>query len=882
MAPVRELPLLEKVDEERTRGVGILSVTRAEKKVALPLAGVRVAARVADRIASVTVTETFKNPYPEHLEAVYIFPLAGGSAVSDFELKVAGRTIKGKVEERGEARRQYRQALDQGKRAALLEQERDDVFTVQVGNLPPGEEVAVTITYSERLPFFEDGTTELRLPLVVAPRYIPGAPLDRPAVGEGVELDTDQVPDASRITPPRLAPGFDPKVALAIEVELTQDGAAATLEDLRCSQHATTLGVAAGGLKVALARQDELLNRDFVLRWRLAGAALTTSCLVCRDATGRSYGMVSILPPRREGFLGTARDVVFVVDRSGSMGGVKMASAARACSILLATLGPRDRFAIQAFDSVTEWFADRKFVAADEAGIVRGDKYLREIDARGGTEMDAAMADALALVRARTDGAGRIPVVVFITDGEVGNESQILKRIQTELGDARVFTVGIDTAVNDGFLKRLAALGGGTSTFVVPGAALEDALGAVGREIGAPLVVDVKIEGVDALAPARVPDLFAGRATTAFFAGRADGTVRVRGRFTDGAVFDEKLTPREVALPAIAHLWARARVADLEDRFRLQPAKQDEIKKEIVELAVRHTLLTRFTAFVVVDESEVVNKDGGRRTVTQPVETPDRWEMGTACGSVAATGRAFANLAMPCAPPPPPCPAPASASPDDTGEMAFEDNDASGTAAGEPLRCEEAALADLDDEPKAPGAPGGGLRGALGRALEAFGKKKKKGAPPPAPAPSKPAPKQEEAKRDRGPARAPAVPAAEREAIAKALAALVQAVADARTALAAGRVPPADALEKARANLLKALAASDLGQRLPALQRFLRAAAVELVAALRTPGIAAAALTPLFERHAKALDDARREAEPQLSGKGGGPGAGGNFWEGSV
>src|SRR6185369_795553 len=163
---------LDLLDDERLRALGTLTVERAAKKVSLPLQKVDIQARVVDRVAQVTLTEVFKNPYTDHLEAVYIFPLPGGSAVSDFEMRVGERVIKGVVKERGQARVEYQQALQDGKRAALLEQERDDVFTMQVGNIPPQEEITVVLTYSERLPFFESGTTELRLPLVVAPRYI--------------------------------------------------------------------------------------------------------------------------------------------------------------------------------------------------------------------------------------------------------------------------------------------------------------------------------------------------------------------------------------------------------------------------------------------------------------------------------------------------------------------------------------------------------------------------------------------------------------------------------------------------------------------------------------------------------------------------------------
>ncbi|TMA20021.1 MAG: hypothetical protein E6J88_17700 [Deltaproteobacteria bacterium] len=212
------------------RRLGSLSTTG---KAPLPLEGVSLKARVIDRVAEVVVEQKFQNPFTEAIEAVYVFPLAGGCAVSRFEMQIGARILQAKIEERGEARRQYAEALDQGKRAALLEQERDDVFTIQVGNVTPGDAVTVRLTYSERLPFFEDGRTELRLPLVVAPRYVGGEELPREQAGHGVVPDSTTVPDASRITPPRLVPGFDPRVALNIEAELF-----GALKDLECSQHA--------------------------------------------------------------------------------------------------------------------------------------------------------------------------------------------------------------------------------------------------------------------------------------------------------------------------------------------------------------------------------------------------------------------------------------------------------------------------------------------------------------------------------------------------------------------------------------------------------------------------------------------------------------------
>jgi Ca-activated chloride channel homolog len=879
-AESNNIPLIDLPDGQRQE-LGALTVTRATGRVALPLARLEIAARVADRIAGITMTQVFRNPYQEHLEAIYTFPLSGGSAVSDFELKVGERTIRGKVEERGEARRQYQQALDEGKRAALLEQERDDVFTVQVGNLPPGEEITVKIVYSERLPFFEDGTTELRLPLIVAPRYIPGSSLGIDGVGDGIAEDTDIVPDASRISPPRLAPGFDPKVGLGIEVEILREGVAklsGEIQNLCCSQHATRATAGTSSVKISLARHDELLNRDFVLRWQLAQENLRPSLLIYRDENKTAYGMLSIIPPRRDLFLGVARDVVFVLDRSGSMQGVKMASAARACSILLATLGPRDRFAIQAFDDRTEWFMPNGtagnrdfFLAADEAGIERGEKFLRGIESRGGTELDRALGDAITVIGSRKEKTGRVPVIVLLTDGQVGDESRVLKRIQQEIGDTRVFTVGIDTAVNDGFLRRLAVLGGGTSTFVEPGNQLEEALCAVGREIGSPLVVDVRVKDKDAgvdlssVAPNRIPDLFAGRATTAFFQLKKTGSVRVSGKFADAKEFEETVEGWEADLPAIAHLWARARVTDLEDRFRLESAAQADIRKQIVELAVKHNLLTRFTAFVVVDESEVVNKDGTRKKIVQPVEMPAQWEMDMHTLSA------------------PQMPMPASqsltqsgaiiGSPIDYNEMKAECQMPESRAKKSAMPTSKAIVHPPSPQmiPVESVQEGQGL---LSRAIDKIGDMLNK---------QRTVRGKEQFIKDSEVSKADndASSKVEREAVEKALQIFAKAIADARAEVEAGRVPSSDQIEKARTELVKVLAGLNLGIELPGLQRFLRTEAVELVVALNTKCITAVVLKPFFEKHGKTFEQVRAEVSSILSGKGGSRRSG-SFWESSV
>lgn len=906
----KRLPLIDLPIGQHKRGLGLL---QGSNQRLLPLSHVDISAKVADRVASVQIRQVFRNTYSEHIEAVYVFPLSGGCVVSQFELHVGDRVVKGLVKERQLARQQYQQALADGKRAALLEQERDDIFTMQVGNIPPDETITVLLTYSERLPFFENGKTELRLPLVVPPRYVGGTPLARPSVGSGTEADTDAVPDASRISPPLLAKGFDPKVALQISVELDQfdKSGSSEVSELTCSQHATQLALETGLVRVELAREDEKLDRDFVLSWRLASKVVKSSFLLHCDPAGEQFGMLSIVPPRRDGFLGAPRDVVFVLDRSGSMNGIKMQSAARACSLLLHTLGPADRFAIQAFDNLFEWMLPNRatsrngcFYDADEQNVDNGDKFLRTIEARGGTELESAVANALAMISARSDADKRIPILVLITDGEVGNEAQVLKRIQYEVGDTRVFTVGVDTAVNTGLLKRMANLGGGTATFVAPGTDLERALKSVGREIGEPVITDLQLTGSDGttidrsmIAPSDIPDLFAGRAATVFFKLSGTGSVRVRGRWSDGKPFDEKIKPCRTALAAISQLWAKAHISDLEDAFRLTP--NPTMRQNIIAISERHSILTKFTAFVAVDEAEIVNKDGRLQTVVQPVEEPAFWGMfgqapdtllGVAAPAQALLGASPAFGAPACAAPSMDA---AALKPMRRARATDSDQVQSSSwtcaepsdwgAAGE----QRGSSADSQAASQTANASGASAAGFKHQVV------KPTGAQPPSAASAAPPGAGQNISAYRAPGDRGnqlkggfAGPSEQQRNVCALLtekiAQLTQLLQDCLALLKTGQLPDAEPLEKLRKELLDAMTVLDAATEIPAMQRFLRVQLKELVQSLHQQGVKAAELLPLWERYHSLFHDAQAETTNLLAGSSSSSDGAGRFWEQSV
>jgi Ca-activated chloride channel family protein len=433
-------------------GLGALTTSRGN----LPLDEVDIRAAISGLSASVEVTQGFRNPFDVPLEATYIFPLPDRAAVTAMRMEAAGHVVEGVLKERSQARADYDQAIARGHRAAIAEEDRPDVFTMRVGNIAPGERVTVRLTLAQPLPY-QDGEATFRFPLVVAPRYIPGRPLDGEPVGSGVAADTDAVPDASRISPPVLLPGFPNPVRLTLSAEV--DPAGLPLSGIKSSLHATTEQAAAGGRTIVRLQPGERLDRDFILRLAVADPErIATSLVLARDpGEGTQQGTFSLtLVPPAGPDRPRPRDVVLVLDRSGSMGGWKMIAARRAAARIVDTLTGADRFAVLCFDNAVEPFPDRSvgLAMATDRNRFRAVEQLARTDARGGTEMLKPLIDAVGLLTAGGPAAARDRVLVLVTDGQVGNEDQILNQLGGSLDQIRVHVIGIDRAVNESFLSR--------------------------------------------------------------------------------------------------------------------------------------------------------------------------------------------------------------------------------------------------------------------------------------------------------------------------------------------------------------------------------------------------------------------------------------------
>jgi Ca-activated chloride channel homolog len=581
------------------------------------LPGQQVAAEVSidvkGMVARTTVTQHFANPRNEWVEALYVFPLPETSAVDRLKLTVGERVIQGKITEHEQAKQQFEAARAAGQTASMLSQERPNIFTNAVTNIGPGETVSVQIGFEVPVDYHYDAKAgpkfSIRFPMAITPRYIPGEPLaalqaSYNGSGNGWAFDTDQVPDASRITPPVNAPDAPKGNPVTLQVDLA---AGFPVADIASSYHTITTKAAEDHYEIALAKGAVPADRDFELTWTPAPGATPSVGLFSEPRDGHDHHMVVITPPTPSADDAEApklpREVTFILDKSGSMSGVSIQQAKNALAMALKRLDPADRFEVIVFDSdYKSLFGHTE--PADTAHVEKALRWIEGIEADGGTEMMSALREAL---DNSAEGNGMLRQIVFITDGAVGNEDALFHMVEKDLRDRRLFTVGIGSAPNGHFMREMANAGRGTFTFIGDTDQVGERMEKLFSQLATPVLTDIDAElppGAE-IYPPLLPDLYQGEPVKFVFRvpeGTA-GEVKLHGKYKghDWNAAVPVTAPGSLATHAgVASLWGRQKIGELE-RIGRRSAPGESLQQAITTVALNYELLSRYTSLIAVD-----------------------------------------------------------------------------------------------------------------------------------------------------------------------------------------------------------------------------------------------------------------------------------------
>lgn len=553
-------------------------------------------------VARVSVKQTFRNDGQQWVEGIYVFPLPEDAAVDHMRLHIGERFIEGEIREKEQARKEYEAAKKAGKKASLVNQQRANLFTTAIANIAPGETVTVEIEYQQSLSY-DEGVFSLRFPLTMTPRYIPGVPTgDRK--GSGWAADTTEVADASLITPPFVTRSDNHKVTLQASIN-----AGMPLDFVASRYHPINVDKQDEIYRLSFADSDVPMDHDLELIWRPVASSAPRAYVFSEDHDGNTHLLLMLVPPddATATVVDVPRELILVIDTSGSMHGTSIQQARQAVLLALAGLRPSDRFNVIQFNSVTHALFPNS-VDASAIRIRQAEAYVRSLQANGGTEMRTALQKAL-----RSDfDDNYLRQIIFVTDGSVGNEEGLFQLIEAELGAARLFTVGIGSAPNGWFMSKAAEAGRGTYTFISALHEVNEKMARLFRKLEQPQVTNVHIEWpkgavVDAY-PAITPDLYSGEPVV--IKARLDRKPRngdeviVSGDAVLGAWQAAISLDTEHDSAGIAALWARARIADLENRRR-RGEDAEKIRAEIVTTAISHHLVSRYTSLVAVDKTPV-------------------------------------------------------------------------------------------------------------------------------------------------------------------------------------------------------------------------------------------------------------------------------------
>jgi len=604
--------------EKDALSAGQLIFTDGEEALHL---GTEVDMTVKGLHAEVKVRQRFKNNTDGWVNATYTYPLAEDSAVNRLAMVVGGRIIEGEIQEKEKARATFERAKAAGQRTTLVEQQRPNLFRQQVANIGPGETIEIRIGYSQGI-VYDSGEFRLRMPMTLTPRYIPGVSQEDllesanlNLTAHGWAMPTDAVPDAHLITPGQGHSGNGELInPIRLNLKLY---AGFELASLNSATHQIQVTEGADYLQVNFSAGTVSMDRDFELRWIPAIGQEPVAALFHDHWRGDDYVQVLLMPPQRvheQQVL--AREMLLIIDVSGSMSGTSIVQARESAQQALDKLSPTDRFNIIVFSNdATQLFEHA--VAASPTRLATARKYVSGLQANGGTEM----LPALKRTFAHTPVDSHLQQVVFVTDGSVGNEAQLLAHIQRHIGSARLFTVAIGSAPNRYFLRRAAEIGRGSLTEIADVSQVKQRMNTLLEKLEKPLVTDIQLDWPQPVQrfPRQVPDLYWGEpllvsAKLPPWPMRASAQLSISGKSAgkswvrDIPLDFTRTTTTNTAAPLLAQRFAREKITFIENQH-YGNANSDKARAEILPLALEYQLMSRFTSLVAVDKTPARPED---------------------------------------------------------------------------------------------------------------------------------------------------------------------------------------------------------------------------------------------------------------------------------
>ncbi|NNJ71675.1 MAG: marine proteobacterial sortase target protein, partial [Enterobacterales bacterium] len=565
----------------------------------MPLIDTQVSIEVYGLVARTKVKQFFENPSFDTIEATYAFPLPEDSAVDYLKMTIGERQIIGQIKVKKEAKRIYEQARAAGKKAALMLQSRDNLFRTKVANINPGEVIEVHIEYAQKVQY-KNGKFQLRFPSTITPRYEPKVSDTLIEEFNQPSRSNQTLPDASvktQVVPKAIRPDHQ----LSIDVSL-QPGF--PLKMLDSANHAIVTSKSSTGAHQISLQKYLVTDRDFELSWQAEDSTsprLITYHELAIEQDGDVYSLALLMPPTKKDFQSLPRDVTFVIDQSGSMQGQSIIQAKQALAMAIEQLKPQDRFNIIAFNNEHQsLFANQVFADDSQRSWAQG--FIKNIEAKGGTEMLPALRQALS----EQTPHGYVRQVIFLTDGAISNEDQLFNVIANQLGSARLFTVGIGSAPNSYFMRKAAQFGRGSYTYINRVDEVIVKMQTLLEQLQYPALTDIATTWSTAVEhyPERIPDLYLGEPVV-LVAKRPnmETTLQVEG------LVGQTKWQASVVMPAInepkqsglGKLWAREKIASLQDE-QITTGQPELHKQSITDLALAQQLMSPYTSFVAVEQ----------------------------------------------------------------------------------------------------------------------------------------------------------------------------------------------------------------------------------------------------------------------------------------